>query len=273
MKLLLLQLLAACAVCCGCRFHSTTASPSDDGSSSRIIEAQPQLASERGSSRWIVETFFSKQEFPESDRYYKREMGKYAGRPPMGAYMPAGFRLTVVLLEESAEHAIYRATYSHTSKPGDWYAYLDRSDGPWRLAAVRCLALPAFLRDLFAQLRAKPNRTEEEESELQRMELLFSSDSELRAFLKDRVSQFDALAKLITNGAAKDSYAHLLKQVRISDGSVDSAGRVVLTIGGILDNSVGFMFVPSSSSPPKMTPEEFILVESILGMWYLFKTT
>ena len=51
------------------------------------------------------------------------------------------------------------------------------------------------------------------------------------------------------------------------------SGLVELIIGGMVDNSVGFLWVPPGMAPPVISPDAYILVEHVVGPWYLFKTT
>lgn len=50
-------------------------------------------------------------------------------------------------------------------------------------------------------------------------------------------------------------------------------GNFMLLIGGITDNSVGFLRVQDEADLPQMSPSEFIMIEKIALNWYLFKTT
>lgn len=57
------------------------------------------------------------------------------------------------------------------------------------------------------------------------------------------------------------------------DRAQKSDNAVYLYLGGIMDNSVGYCYVPEGSSPPEMSPNDYIMVEEIAPHWYLFKTT
>ena len=48
---------------------------------------------------------------------------------------------------------------------------------------------------------------------------------------------------------------------------------MTFTIGGILDNSVGFLYLVAPEAPPQIDPGEYIWVEQIAVDWYLFRTT
>ncbi|HYG34378.1 MAG TPA: hypothetical protein VEC99_06315 [Clostridia bacterium] len=264
-----LLLVIAGALCWGCSSPKVETPPATE-TTAQSDQVPPD---ERGSAPWIVETFFGSAEFPDAAQYYTGEMLENLDKPPVGAFMPPGFSLSITLLEETPQRLVYRAAYSRTPKPADWYAYLEQSEGRWKLAAVRSFILPKPLREFYAQLKAMPNRTEEEEAEFLKMQQLLSSDVELRNFLRRKAGRFDGLVKFIAESAPREEYVHLLRELRVEDGRLDSDGRLILEIGGADGQSVGFMFVPGGHVPPRMDPGGFILVERVVGRWYLFKTT
>jgi hypothetical protein len=54
---------------------------------------------------------------------------------------------------------------------------------------------------------------------------------------------------------------------------ISRTGVVKVTIGGILDNSVGFLHAADPASVPPIDPSEHIWIEPVGDGWYLFKTT
>ncbi|HLA94981.1 MAG TPA: hypothetical protein VK612_04615 [Pyrinomonadaceae bacterium] len=66
--------------------------------------------------------------------------------------------------------------------------------------------------------------------------------------------------------------ANSLKKLNLSVLEIKSNGNIEITIGGITDNSVGFVYSPSGS-PPLIDGWRYIWVERIAPKWYLFRTT
>ncbi|MDX2110619.1 MAG: hypothetical protein SFY80_10300 [Verrucomicrobiota bacterium] len=234
--------------------------------------AKPHVYQE-GSPTWIVDTFFTQTTFPTPDRYYTGEMQRFLENPPMGAYVPPGYSHQMDVLSDSGDSAVYRFTYSNTPKAGDWYAFLIREGQVWKLSAVRTLAIPMFSRELRDSLRAKANRDEKEESELQMMELAFSPDVELRAYLSDHIVVFRSIATRLLNGESTADLNIESAKVKVDHISITKEGWIQFIIGGVLDNTVGFVFVPVGKNPPKMSEADFILVDPVLNGWFLIKTT
>ena len=54
---------------------------------------------------------------------------------------------------------------------------------------------------------------------------------------------------------------------------VSPAGVTTVTIGGVLDNSLGFLHAADPAAVPPVGPEEYIWIEPVGDGWYLFKTT
>jgi hypothetical protein len=53
----------------------------------------------------------------------------------------------------------------------------------------------------------------------------------------------------------------------------DVPGCVLLEIGGMADNEVGFIHCQPGATPPPIGPKRFILIERVAPEWYLYKTT
>jgi hypothetical protein len=66
--------------------------------------------------------------------------------------------------------------------------------------------------------------------------------------------------------------AAALKNLHLSALETKSNGNVEITIGGITDNSVGFIYSPSGT-PPQIDGWRCIWVEKLAAGWYLFRTT
>lgn len=50
-------------------------------------------------------------------------------------------------------------------------------------------------------------------------------------------------------------------------------GCIFVSIGGVLDNQVGYVHAPDGCAVPSMDPSDFIYVERVREGWYVFKTT
>lgn len=66
--------------------------------------------------------------------------------------------------------------------------------------------------------------------------------------------------------------AAALKNLHVRAMETKSNGNIEIIIGGILDNSVGFVYSPSETPPP-IDGWRYIWVEKVAAGWYLFRTT
>jgi hypothetical protein len=153
----------------------------------------------------------------------------------------------------------------------DWYGYLVHERGQWKLEAVRTLALTGILALQRQQLQRKPSRTAEEDWALENLNLLFKSDAELKRFLMLNVNGLQDLATLVIEG--KQEVARVAAKALFLIGADQKDGRVEMIIGGVLDNTVGFAYVPSGAAPPAIAKDDYIYVERVTDRWYVFKTT
>ncbi len=66
--------------------------------------------------------------------------------------------------------------------------------------------------------------------------------------------------------------AGLLKTLHLSALETKSDGNIEITIGGITDNSVGFVY-SRAGTPPVIDGWRYIWVEEVAAGWYLYRTT
>lgn len=246
-----------------------------------------------GTPAWIVERFFQHEEWSDRAAYLGGEMEQYAGEPTPGNQMPAGTPVTARELQADSQRAIYAVSIRRDGRTYDAYVYLDRDANRWRITAVRLLALPAFFYMGMDSLQAMPDRTPAYEQMLTNMRLTAASDSALKQHFVEHADQFEALA---TAGAALDAaelpiladhegggapspsraaIRNALPRLGLASMQHDeeAPGCLLLVIGGIMDNSVGYLYAPPGCAVPRMSPGYFIYLEALRPGWYVYKTT
>lgn len=171
--------------------------------------------------------------------------------------------------------------YSEDGEVTDLYFYLTR-EAAWKVRAMRALALTGIIRGAYQYLKSKPSRTPEEEAEFANTRLLLSSDEVLRAWFVQNATAMNKLyqsSKVMKLGdfSSTDNprYAELKRQLsslHLSLAEAKENGNVEFVIGGITDNTVGFLYSPSNR-PPAISSNEYIWVEEVAPNWFLFRTT
>ncbi len=219
----------------------------------------------------VVEAFFSPAGRLDRATRYTGEMRAHAEEKTLGEFYGPGARKAVRLLERGATREVYGVEVRHPAGVQDWYLYLRKEEERWRLAEVRTLSETGTLRMGLERLREVKGRTAEQEWQRRNLELTLASDAELKAYVRENRAAFDALAALVSDGSAGAANAarrlHLQRATRREDGVV----RALL--GGVLDNTVGYLALAEGGTAPPMDPDRFILVERAAGRWILFKTT
>ncbi|MBU6955057.1 hypothetical protein [Hahella sp. HN01] len=221
----------------------------------------------------LVKQFFSQDGIKNKKEVYAGEMLEhYLDRPTLGESLPTGIEISLRALEKTPEREIYAVLLSKDGKSQDWYIYLINDQEKWKISAVRNLALPGLFFMALHEAQSKSERTKEEERQYQNMLLTLRLDSELKEFLRSNIDSLSAIAseaQIDTDKATVAAKALYLNLVRYEKGS----GIVDVNIGGMLDNSVGYLFVPAGSNAPSMSDDNYIYIEHVVGNWYVYKTT
>jgi hypothetical protein len=159
----------------------------------------------------------------------------------------------------------------------DLYLFLARTPtAVWTWTSCRSLAMTGVLEALRNSLRAKASLNATEATELRNLELTLSSDKQLISwFLTHRV-ELDAVRMEARAGkaiSARDKSAGSKRLAQMGLSFVNASNDVVsITIGGMVDNEVGYMHGPPEKIP-KISDDRYIWIEPLGADWYLYKTT
>jgi hypothetical protein len=181
------------------------------------------------------------------------------------------------------QYAIARYQLTENGLTADVYIYLI-NEGKWKVKSVRRLALTGLLEELQAGLKARPSLTDDERNTLANINLTLATDKELINWLTEHKTQLKQLCDLAASaGATRPQFitsndqdypqiATLLKELHLSGIETEGTGSIKIVIGGVTDNTVGYIYAPSNN-PPQMDDGEYFWVEKITDNWYLFRTT
>jgi hypothetical protein len=179
----------------------------------------------------------------------------------------------IIMLADGA--AVFRIPA--TDGRPDLYLFLARSPtGVWTWTSYRSLALTGMLEALRNSLRTKASLNAAEMSELRNLELTLSSDKQLIAWFSAHRAALDAVrlqARTDKAIGARDKSAGVKLLAKLGLSSVNASNDVVsITIGGMVDNEVGYMHGPPEKIP-KISDNGYIWIEPLGADWYLYKTT
>jgi hypothetical protein len=171
--------------------------------------------------------------------------------------------------------------YAENNDVNDLYFYLSL-DGAWKVRAMRALALTGIVRGAYQYLKSKPARTAAEEEELANMQLVLASDEFLRDWFKQNTEGMNNLylsSRVLRKGDFSTTenltYSGIrsqLKPLHLSYAEAKENGNIEFVIGGVTDNTVGFLYSPANQPPP-ISSNEYIWVEEVAPKWFLFRTT
>jgi hypothetical protein len=178
--------------------------------------------------------------------------------------LPTPDRVVTISPEKAAAHLVFKGADGLES---DAYFYLEWIGGAWRVSAFRQMAMTDISYVLLREMNKQATLSPADQDEKRNLELVLSSDRQLRAWFAANRPALDALAQSPERSAATEAR---LKALGIS--SIEKTGdRIVLTFGGAVDNTVGFLRA-GPAGPPAISPSEFIWVQPVGDNWYLFRT-
>lgn len=221
----------------------------------------------------LVKQFFDKKGIKDKQSVYAGELlTHYLDKPTLGETLPDNTRVDYHVLQHNNNKSIYTVNVSNGNISQNWYIYLEKYQETWKITAVRTLALPGLFFIALQELANKQNRTDEEEFQYQNMLLTIKSDIKLKDYLKQNIVIFNKVAELSkSNPTAANKLAKTL-HINSIQFEKDS-GITDISIGGMLDNTVGYLYIPKGSKIPVMSPNDYIYIEKITENWFIYKTT
>lgn len=123
-------------------------------------------------------------------------------------------------------------------------------------------------------------------AEIQNMKLIVSSDNDLVNHFNENKNQFEnILGKILSDTTIvnKENWRINKKDIKfktdlntilISSISGSETNKMIdFSIGGMIDNSVGYFYCKDKNSIPEMSDNRYIMIKDLGDGWYLYKTT
>ncbi len=253
----------------------------------------------------LAKTIFAREKFANLDKHVT---GEYNGRPN-GTDLPKTANTFFELLDKNDKVAVVAMTIVDSAgNTFDTYLHFV-NDNVWKVTAFRALALTGIYGEIIANYekmtqsqRDSLKLFQEKSIELpgysykpksmdwtvKNARLVLSSDKDLIDHFKMNKEKFEALKDgllqkgiLQSNKSLEELDDSKMFQQQIDILLIDNVGRSIFgspenlefIIGGMTDNSVGYIFVKDKKNKPLMTPNSVIMIREIGNGWYLFKTT
>ncbi len=248
----------------------------------------------------LTQKVFSDRGFIDIGKY---SVGEYNGTPKAKDFAN-NLKLKFKLLSENDSAAYVNMTISDsTENTGtDTYIFLVK-DSIWKITAFRALAQTTLLQTMLEQYSVLNDRQIDSlvETEKQAMHPNISSKADFKLMIdniKLTCDLDDNIIKhficnqskfVILNNKALDYISnHKLKTDEIENSVFGlenifrpllitsiyyTADYIKYSIGGIMDNTVGYIYCADKSKLPQLSANKFILLREIVKGWYLYKTT
>jgi len=254
----------------------------------------------------LAKKIFSKERFSDINKYIT---GEYKGRPN-GQDLGKDVILNFTLLEQTENNAVVDMTVQDSFGKGlDTYLFFEK-DEIWKMNAFRALALTGIIervRDELEKMTPEQvdsliNKSKNEKNkgfamfssredfnfQLGNAKLTLELDTNIIKHFLDNKAEFErlkdsALKDLENNKNNNEQRVTLIENLKpdyqklfISSVSYNDDGLencIDFLIGGITDNSVGYIYVKDKKDLPQMNADRIIMIKEIGDGWYIYKTT
>ena len=236
---------------------------------------------------------------PHIERYIS---GNYDGQPN-GQDLPNGSTAKFTLLGQTDKTAVVGMTVLDAQGKGaDAYLHFEK-DASWKMTAFRALAMTGMIEEMkigleqmtpqqvdatiepsnkaFKEYDFRPFKSREEYNFLLgNAKLILELDDNIIKHFQANQKEFERLKNLALIQLERPEGTELLensksdyKKLFISSVSIDEAlgNGINFLIGGMLDNSVGYLYVKDKKDLPEMSPELLIMIKEIGNGWYIYK--
>lgn len=246
----------------------------------------------------VVEKYLSPNGFPEKMRHFCCEMYHEWGAPKtLGQQLAVTVTRDIHLLYQDTAKAVITVWLHDSTTSMDVYFYLQHR-GVWTVYAVRSLVMKDVAKKELKRLdsipmhqRGKPYATISNHTwqfDYDNTVLWGKSDTLLAQNFYDHRDAFLKLEKarakkyplkasdtLKMNISVDKKMRKQMNKLLLREILLDphAPGAILYHIGGVLDNSVGYMYQPDPAKVPQVTAGYFILIRPLGNGWYLYKTT
>lgn len=225
-----------------------------------------------GSPEWLVDMYFSKAEFTAKANYFTGAMIEEVNEPTIGEELNGIASVSHRELLSENMKKVFAVEVKPDESIVDFYFYMLETNEGWKIEAVRKFLLPGFIYSAKDSLSQINNLSPSDSDLLKLVNLLTSSDDELKTYLRNNVNDFYKLVLYIKDEDAIN-IQNMLSSLNIDAVYQDDKfpGCIFLQIGAFDKTEMGYFYSGESSSLPKISPSRFIYIEEILPKWYIYR--
>ena len=226
----------------------------------------------KGSPEWLVDMYFMQAQFTGKANYFSGGMKEEASEPTIGEELNGSANISYREIISENMKAVYAVEVKLDKGVIDFYCYMLNTDEGWKIEAVRRFLLPGFIYSAKDSLTQINNLSFSDTKLLELVNLLTSSDAELKKYLRDNLNDFYKLILYIEDEDDKN-IQNLLNRLNIDAVYQDDKfpACIFLQVGAFDKTEMGYFYSGESSSLPEISPDRFIYIEEILPKWYLYR--
>ena len=207
------------------------------------------------------------------------------------------YQTELLLLDKKDGKALVSLEVSKENQGENWYLYLTQKQYEWRLDTMRSLALTGMYQQIITSYE---DATEEQRQVMREhlgnaqfnmmyrtAKLITATDSKIAQHFFDNKDRYQDLLvrvrryEIISGGTLQmsDHDKDVMNELAISFTSTGDYAGVecdncyFFLIGGMVDNAVGYAYIPYEEEVPFPDGREFIMFRSLGDGWYIYKTT
>ena len=235
--------------------------------------------------------------------YLSGEVLQQAKRESLGQQIPEHLQRRCQLLQQDSAAAVVTVELRDTISRNDFYLYFAKEEKDWKLRAVRGLAMTGVGQQMLKVLTTMPptevanyNQRHPDANHtftVGNLKLWSGADADIIEHFNEHRADFNKVVELVQarqyfppkadvlalgeQAANADPAVNALLQSlyisRITRRDTGCGTCLEFLIGGLVENTVGFLYQPDASAVPAMHPDRIIVIKPIGNGWYLYKTT
>ena len=254
----------------------------------------------------IAKNIFRKDSLPNIENFIS---GEYKGRPN-GQDLQSGSTTKFILLGQTEKTAVVAMTILDSLGKGlDTYLHFEK-ETTWKMIAFRALAMTGIIEQVKIELekmtsqqideiiaRSKKKKKddysmftsrEDYNFQLGNARLTLELDENIAKHFLTNQAAFEriknlALKQLEKEKTDEERSMKLVENIKadyqklfissVSTGGYELGNCINFLIGGMVDNSVGYLYVKDKKELPEMNSDRVIMIREIGNGWYIYKTT
>jgi hypothetical protein len=254
----------------------------------------------------LAKKIFGKDSLPNIENFIT---GEYKGRPN-GQDLQSGSTTKFTLLGQTEKAAVVGMTILDSLGKGlDTYLHFEK-DTVWKMSAFRALAMTGIIEQIKIELEkmtlqqvdniiAKSKKKKKDDFamftsredynfQLGKAKLTLELDDNIVKHFVTNQAEFErlknlALTQLENEKVDEEKSIKLIENLKadyqklfissVSTGGYELGNCINFLIGGMVDNSVGYIYVKDKKDLPDMNSDRVIMIREIANGWYIYKTT